>query len=637
MGVIMTLNDECIRPNGSASSYVYKIKTIHRDNPLILSDRLHRPEEFGVQHFAGPITYNATNFVERNNDQIPTDLIHCAQRCNNFLVTRQFEALEASMLKASKAARDARKSISASTKTVSAKFRLQLGELMKKIDNSRTRYIRCIRPNREMQPGMLDQNSTIRQLASAGLVTAITISRETFPDRLEYETILDRFNVLVPSLKKTNVNLKLRVQEILHILMDGFGYDAMGSVKTPYALGKTRVYFRTGALEYIESKRENYYGERAVIIQSFVRSKLARWRFLRLRKACVFIQARLLAVFAQRSYLNFRHAIVVLQSIYRRNVELYQYQELRWTNAAVLIQTTWRGRQRKISMDMLRRCAIRIQHWYRRSKNKTVFNSALAQCVLDARTDVEMKVLERRLASLKRREHSPELVSLATDCIKLLEYSRSEMYNLRRANGDLKSEEAQLKAKNRKLLEYHNSFEAALTVSNRRIVQLGQSNTALLSEVAQQTKRANALEREMKDIREEHEAEIRQLEIEDKGDLAAKDAEISKLKKGIEKLKHLHKKELYKAKKERRKLRERHMAEVEDLKEELRNTQEVHHDYLNKLMDVLENAHTAREQEEIRLKEEYEARLLDKDRYIDKLQNDLLAMRKVVQRAKTRR
>jgi len=229
------------------------------------------------------------------------------------------------------------------------------------------------------------------------------------------------------------------------------------------------------------------------------------------------------------------------------------------------------------------------------------------------------------------------MISFSTLQCRLLEYSRSEMYNLRRANGDLKSEEAQLKAKNRKLLEYHNSFEAALTVSNRRIVQLGQSNTALLSEVAQQTKRANALEREMKDIREEHEAEIRQLEIEDKGDLAAKDAEISKLKKGIEKLKHLHKKELYKAKKERRKLRERHMAEVEDLKEELRNTQEVHHDYLNKLMDVLENAHTAREQEEIRLKEEYEARLLDKDRYIDKLQNDLLAMRKVVQRAKTRR
>jgi hypothetical protein len=46
----------------------------------------------------------------------------------------------------------------------------------------------------------------------------------------------------------------------------------------------------------MESKRENYYGERAVIIQSFVQSKLARWRFLRLRKACVFIQARLLVL-----------------------------------------------------------------------------------------------------------------------------------------------------------------------------------------------------------------------------------------------------------------------------------------------------------------------------------------------------
>jgi myosin heavy subunit len=342
MGVIMTLNDECIRPNGSASSYVYKLKTIHRDNDLILSERLHRPEEFGIQHFAGPITYDATNFVECNNDAIPPDLVKmCSDQCTNTLVSRQFEELVQSTKKASKAARSARRSVSSNTKTVAAKFRVQLGELMKQIDKSRTRYIRCIRPNRDMAPGMLDQNSTIRQLASAGLVTAITISRETFPDRLEYETIMERFNVLVPSLKKTKLNLKIRVEEILEILMQGFGYDAMGSVKTPYALGKTKVYFRTGALEFIESKRENYYGARAVIIQTFVRARLVRLRFVQLRQGSIYIQTRMHATLAKRAYLSFRNAVIVLQSLFRRSVEMSEYQQLRRTNACLLIQTTY--------------------------------------------------------------------------------------------------------------------------------------------------------------------------------------------------------------------------------------------------------------------------------------------------------
>jgi myosin heavy subunit len=377
-GIITALNDECLRSNGSASSLVYKIKTMYKDNTLVVSEKLHRAEEFGIQHFVGCITYDATNFVERNIDVIPQDLVQCAIQCTNSIVSQLFTELQQQRDESSSAISPKKSSVAtgkrntSASKTVAGKFRLQLNTLVAKISESRTRYIRCIRPNKDMVPGKLDHNSTIRQLSSAGLVTAITISRETYPDRLEYDTILERFNVIAPhsSSSKSTVaaaaasDPKQRTEEVLALLLKGFGRNAMGRQDKAYALGKTRVYFRTGALEFIESKREQYYATPAIVLQAFVRCKNTRFKYLVSREKCILLQPLFRARYAQQRYRAGKWSIFRLQALHRRNVEMTKFYHMRRHYNAIRIQARYRGYAQRVRHTNLHEQATNIQRLY---------------------------------------------------------------------------------------------------------------------------------------------------------------------------------------------------------------------------------------------------------------------------------
>jgi myosin heavy subunit len=79
--------------------------------------------------------------------------------------------------------------------------------------------------------------------------------------------------------KQTTEMIKFWAKQVLEVLLSGFVVDVLGTIKEPYACGKTRIYFRTGALEYLEVKREQYYGVTVTIIQRFIRCKLLRWNY----------------------------------------------------------------------------------------------------------------------------------------------------------------------------------------------------------------------------------------------------------------------------------------------------------------------------------------------------------------------
>lgn len=360
MGVIDTLNDECIRPNGSDASFVYKIKAYHKDNgssndlnnnykSVIISEKLHLPVQFGVKHFIGTVTYDATKFVEVNNDLLPKDLVElCVNFCSNKIVNNEFKRLQESRLKAEHSSTTNRRLTSTKNKTVAGKFRSQLASLMLKISESKTRYIRCIRPNKEMEPGKLDHLCTTRQLTSAGLVTAIAISRETFPDRLEYKNVVDRFSILVAEHNISNFNkeeeettemIRLMAKRILRELLAGFVVDALGTIKEPYACGKTRIYFRTGALEHLEVKREKYYGVTATIIQRFIRCKLLRWNYTCKLLFCTLLQATWRSCHTKRLFSRKLQSVVILQSRIMGWLCEKNYREARLYIACLVIQT----------------------------------------------------------------------------------------------------------------------------------------------------------------------------------------------------------------------------------------------------------------------------------------------------------
>ena len=145
LGIIAVLNEECVRPNGNDLAFVSKIKSLNKESSCLISDRLHLPSEFGIDHYAGMVKYDASFFVEKNADRLPRELVNCAMGSTNDLIRDEV-----------KGAADAREASSASaqgggigggggkmkkgsTPTVGTKFRSQLTSLMRSLGKTRTR------------------------------------------------------------------------------------------------------------------------------------------------------------------------------------------------------------------------------------------------------------------------------------------------------------------------------------------------------------------------------------------------------------------------------------------------------------------------------------------------------------------
>lgn len=61
-GLLSMLDVECsIR--GTAESYIAKVKVQHKQNPRLFEPKPLEPRTFGIQHFAGRVVYDASDFL----------------------------------------------------------------------------------------------------------------------------------------------------------------------------------------------------------------------------------------------------------------------------------------------------------------------------------------------------------------------------------------------------------------------------------------------------------------------------------------------------------------------------------------------------------------------------------------------
>ena len=426
----------------------------------------------------------------------PKDLVQCASGSSNTLIREEFESILTNL---DGAARGPPRR--ASSKTVIAKFRSQLNTLMECIEKTKTRYIRCIKPNSVMTPRIMNHCETMNQLESAGLVTAITISRETFPNRLPYDVIWERFECLdrPSSGQMQEDELKNSVESLLKSLLVKPFTRADGARVPSFACGRTRVYFRTGALEHLESDRMEYYSFYAAKIGNWYRSTIARVKFVRIKNMATALQARTRKLIAQNRYKSMREAVltiqsncrmflarrsfvllkksaikiqtmqrmvsskrklksalvsvVLLQSNFRATIAMVRYSGMQ--TSAVKVQSYWRGsiaREATVELMKIRiednECAAKIQLWYRSRinakrvarnrpgvSNSTNRNQELEISTLSA-DHIPCDTLNRAVPDLIARIDSAQNVIDADELYRL----KAEVAKLRNENIELRAE-----------------------------------------------------------------------------------------------------------------------------------------------------------------------------------------------------
>lgn len=288
LGLIDILNEECFRPKGSDFGFVNKIylnakKREDSHKSPLYTKRDFRDHEFGIQHFAGPVRYNASQFVMKNMDNLSPSVVECGCKSSNDLIYTGFNKMT-------------KKKSSVKNVTVWAKFNTQMNTLMSDIKKTERRYVRCIVPNKEKKAKLTDLPYTLTQLRCAGVMSAVTISRAAFPNRMALETALSRFEYLIRGRDERFNDTKMQsnspLQEKVSVLLDAAlkGQESLAddgvTVEKKFVIGKTKVYFRAGALEYLEEERLITFDRMATIIQSCVRRKIAReaWIVLMMKR-----------------------------------------------------------------------------------------------------------------------------------------------------------------------------------------------------------------------------------------------------------------------------------------------------------------------------------------------------------------
>ena len=462
MGIIAVLNEECLRPNGNDTSFVQKIKTIHKEAAPLVDDRLHKPAEFAIQHYAGAVKYDATNFVTKNTDTLPRDLVQCAMKSDNELIAGEF--LNATKTKAEEAAATKPGRGRSSAVTVSATFRSQLASLMTNIGETKTRYVRCIKPNPHKKPLEVDLLSSTEQLRCAGVVAAVNVSRAAFPNRLMHSTATERFYCLSSSAMAgrgelgvgVNTDRALRalktfasdaesqglspanegnlsgqnrmergqqideekkedspqdgsderkdVEMLLDEVLKSMETTAEdGTVTKAFAVGKSRVYFRQGALEYLEAGRLKALGVYAVQIERIVRGFLARSAFLDKKDCAITLQSVVRCHIARSQFLEKKDAATAVSCWVRCVNAKIELVHLRRERASTVLQARYRAMVARKNYEACRSSAIAIQTIARGSIQRPKYRLALKEAKEEAVVNKKIAALQKRLAEAEMK------------------------------------------------------------------------------------------------------------------------------------------------------------------------------------------------------------------------------------------
>merc|ERR1719431_1383674 len=132
-------------------------------------------------------------------------------------------------------------------KTVSSVYLVSLTELMSTLHNCEPHFVRCLVPNTHKKPGELSPPLIMHQLQCNGVLEGIRICMRGFPNRMLYPDFKLRYAILGQAEMASSSDNKVASYALL---------DKIDFGRERYRLGHTLVFFRAGALAFLEEKRD---------------------------------------------------------------------------------------------------------------------------------------------------------------------------------------------------------------------------------------------------------------------------------------------------------------------------------------------------------------------------------------------
>ncbi|XP_077717373.1 unconventional myosin-VIIb isoform X4 [Canis aureus] len=360
MSIISLLDEESHFPQGTDTTMLQKLNSVHANNKAYLQPRNIHDARFGIAHFAGEVYYQTEGFLEKNRDMLSTDILTLVYSSKNKFLKEIFKLESAgtklgqSTIIQASAGSQLFKSADSSKQpsTLAGQFKKSLDQLMKILTSCQPYFIRCIKPNEYKKPLLFDRDLCLRQLRYSGMMETVHIRRSGFPIRYTFQEFARRFGVLLPSAVRLQLRDKAR-QMTLRIAEMQLGTDK------EWKVGKTKIFLKDNQDTLLEVQRTQTLDKAAINIQRVLRGYKYRKEFLRQRRAAVTLQARWRGYYNKRNFKQILLGFERLQAIARSQWLAKQYQTMR--QRMVQLQALCRGYLVRQQVQAKRRAVVVIQ------------------------------------------------------------------------------------------------------------------------------------------------------------------------------------------------------------------------------------------------------------------------------------
>ena len=280
-------------------------------------------------------------------------------------------------------------------------FNRQMAALAHELDCTRCNFIRCIKPNSLMQPGLFEPLYTVTQLRHTGLIQCCDLLKHGYPTRIAYSEVAERYRPILAMHAPAVLDLPcLASSEARLTSAVLYGFEVRRARDAPaqprsllpcssrpartrcaaqvprhlYQLGMTKLFFRAGGVAALDELRFCDMAARAPTVIARIRRwvVLRRWRLAR-------AHAHL-----GRTFLRL-HAGVVAQRA--------------WVRTASILRVYNRSLRRLLQTVRVRRAATRLQAATRALAPRRAF-LVHAAALYEARRKAARAALEQRSATV---------------------------------------------------------------------------------------------------------------------------------------------------------------------------------------------------------------------------------------------
>ncbi|XP_047281311.1 myosin-IIIa isoform X4 [Homo sapiens] len=297
MGLLSLLDEESRFPKATDQTLVEKFEG------NLKSQYFWRPKRmelsFGIHHYAGKVLYNASGFLAKNRDTLPTDIVlllrssdnsvirqlvnHPLTKTGNLPHSKTKNVINYQMRTSEKlinlakgdtgeATRHARETTNMKTQTVASYFRYSLMDLLSKMVVGQPHFVRCIKPNSERQARKYDKEKVLLQLRYTGILETARIRRLGFSHRILFANFIKRYYLLC---YKSSEEPRMSPDTCATIL-EKAGLDN-------WALGKTKVFLKYYHVEQLNLMRKEAI-DKLILIQACVRAFLCSRRYQKIQE-----------------------------------------------------------------------------------------------------------------------------------------------------------------------------------------------------------------------------------------------------------------------------------------------------------------------------------------------------------------